>query len=70
MEEKMTTITNDIVNQEARAHNELVRLVERYPSTQATYDQVLQKLHEVQQLNLKMDRDEQYEPDRTLIVKV
>ncbi len=57
-----TTITNDpgtIVRREADAHHELVRLVQRYPDSQTTYEMVLYHLNLVRDLNQLMDRDEQ-----------
>ncbi len=55
------TMTNDpgtLIHREAVAHNELVRMVNEYPSRIVTYSLVLAQLNLVRDLNLAMDRDE------------
>jgi len=58
------TLTNDhgtLTHREAQAHHELMRLVERYPDSQTTYDMVLTQLTLVRDLNRMMDRDQKIE---------
>lgn len=62
----VTLLTNDpdtLSNREAVAHNELVRMVARYPDSQTTYTQVLAQLDLVRDLNAMLDEDQQMDED-------
>ncbi len=48
-----------LARREAVAHNELLRMTQRYPDSQTTYEMVLAQLNLVRDLNMAMDRDEQ-----------